>query len=152
MLKRERQVYIIHQVNLHNKVLSADLSQHINVSDDIIRRDLQERADAGKLMKVHSDAKSPDFHRGRNSSKGVHSYQQKKIFARKAASLIKDGMFVLTTRGSTIIEVARALPPSLNATLISRSAPAIFEYMHHPNINVIVIGEKISRNSKMQNL
>ncbi|RYZ45313.1 MAG: DeoR family transcriptional regulator, partial [Sphingobacteriales bacterium] len=26
MLKKERQSYILHQVNLHNKVLSADLS------------------------------------------------------------------------------------------------------------------------------
>ena len=56
MLKRERQAYILHQVNLHNKVLSTDLSQHINVSDDTIRRDLQELAEAGKLIKVHGGA------------------------------------------------------------------------------------------------
>ena len=78
MLKRERQVYILHQ--------------------------------------VHGGAMSPSFHRGHHSSKDVYSYQQKKIIAQKAASLIKDGMFVLTSGGSTIIEVARALPPSLNAT------------------------------------
>src|SRR5947208_3601674 len=119
MLKRERQVYILHQVDLHNKVLSADLSQHINVSDDTIRRDLQELAEAGKLIKVHGGAMSPSFHRGHHSSKDVYSYQQKKIIAQKAASLIKDGMFVLTSGGSTIIELARALPPSLNATFIS---------------------------------
>ena len=59
MLKRERQAYILHQVNLHNKVLSTDLSQHINVSDDTIRRDLQELAEAGKLIKVHGGALSP---------------------------------------------------------------------------------------------
>jgi DeoR/GlpR family transcriptional regulator of sugar metabolism len=149
MLKRERQVYILHQVNLHNKVLSADLSQHINVSDDTIRRDLQELAEAGKLIKVHDGVMSPSFHRGHHSSKDVYSYQQKKIIAQKAASLIKDGMFVLTSGGSTIIELARTLPPSLNATFISGSIPAIFEYMNHPNINVIVIGDKISKNSKI---
>ncbi|MBS1920692.1 MAG: DeoR/GlpR transcriptional regulator, partial [Bacteroidetes bacterium] len=49
MLKKERQAYILHQVNLHNKVLSASLSNEINVSEDTIRRDLYELADEGKL-------------------------------------------------------------------------------------------------------
>src|SRR5678816_2884213 len=149
MLKRERQAYILHQVNLHNKVLSTDLSQHINVSDDTIRRDLQELAEAGKLIKVHGGALSPSFHNGLHTSKEVYSYQQKKIIAQKAASLIKDGMFVLTGGGTTIIELARALPQSLHATFISGSIPAIYEYMNHPNIEVIVIGDKISKNSKI---
>jgi DeoR/GlpR family transcriptional regulator of sugar metabolism len=149
MLKRERQAYILHQVNLHNKVLSADLSHHINVSDDTIRRDLQELAIAGKLIKVHGGALSPSFHDGIHTSKEVYSYTQKKIIAQKAASLVKDGMFVLTGGGTTIIELARALPNSLRATFISGSIPAIYEYMNHPNIDVIVIGDKISKNSKI---
>lgn len=149
MLKRERQAYILHQVNLHNKVLSADLSQHINVSDDTIRRDLQELAEEGKLIKVHGGALSPSFHNGHHTSREVYSYSQKKIIAQKAASMIKDGMFVLTGGGTTIIELARALPMNLHATFISGSIPAIFEYMNHPNIDVIVIGDKISKNSKI---
>ena len=88
MLKRERQVYILHQVNLHNKVLSADLSQHIHVSDDTVSRDLQELAEAGKLIKFHGgSAMSPSFHPGHHSSKDVYSYQQEKIISQKAASL-----------------------------------------------------------------
>src|SRR4030095_15012882 len=113
MLKRERQAYILHQVNLHNKVLSADLSEHINVSDDTIRRDLQELADAGKVIKVHGGALSPSFHSGHHNSREVYSYNQKKIIALKAASLIKDGMFILTGGGTTIIEMAKALPQDL---------------------------------------
>lgn len=149
MLKRERQAYILHQVNLHNKVLSTDLSHHINVSDDTIRRDLQELAEAGKVIKVHGGALSPSFHNGNHTSREVYSYTQKKIIAQKAVSLIRDGMFVLTGGGTTIIELARALPPHLHATFISGSIPAIFEYMNHPNIDVIVIGDKISKNSRI---
>ena len=149
MLKRERQAYILHQVNLHNKVLSTDLSQHINVSDDTIRRDLQELAETGKIIKVHGGALSPSFHNGHHTSREVYSYSQKKIIAQKAASLVKDGMFVLTGGGTTIIEMARALPQNLHATFISGSIPAIFEYMNHPNIEVIAIGDKISKSSKI---
>ncbi|HWJ92548.1 MAG TPA: DeoR/GlpR family DNA-binding transcription regulator [Flavisolibacter sp.] len=149
MLKRERQAYILHHINLHNKVLSSDLSQHINVSEDTIRRDLQELAEAGKLIKVHGGALSPSFHHGLHTSKEAYSYNQKKIIAQKAASLITNGMFVLTGGGTTIIELARALPASLHATFISGSIPAIYEYMNHPNIDVIVIGDKVLKNSKI---
>ncbi|KAA9040991.1 DeoR/GlpR transcriptional regulator [Ginsengibacter hankyongi] len=149
MLKEERHAFILHQVNLHNKVLSADLSQQINVSDDTIRRDLQQLADSGKVIKVHGGALSPSFHNGHHTPKEVYGYKQKRIIAQKAVSLIKDGMFVLSGGGTTIIELARALPPALHATFISGSIPALFEYSSHPNIEVIVIGDKISKNSKI---
>lgn len=149
MLKRERQAYILHQVNLHNKVLSTDLSQLIQVSDDTIRRDLQELADEGKVIKVHGGALSLSFHNGKRISQEVYSYTQKRIIAHKAVSLIKDGMFILTGGGTTILELAKALPPDLHATFISGSIPAIYEYMNHPNIDIIVIGDKVSKNSKI---
>jgi DeoR/GlpR family transcriptional regulator of sugar metabolism len=149
MLKRERQAYILHQINLHNKVLCTDLSQTIRVSDDTIRRDLQELAEAGKLIKVHGGALSPSFHNGQQVTKEVYSYQQKKTIAQKAVELVKDGMFVLTGGGTTILELARTLPPQLRATFISGSIPVLYEYMSHPNIDVIAVGDKISKNSKI---
>ena len=149
MLKLERQAFILHQVNLHNKVLLTDLGEQISVSNDTIRRDLQELADLGKIIKVHGGALSPSFHNGLHSSKEVYGYRQKKIIAKKAASLIKNGMFVMTGGGTTIIEMARALPPDLQATFISGSIPALFEYSSHPNIEVIAIGDKVSKNSKI---
>lgn len=149
MLKVERHAFILHQVNVHNKVLLSDLSQQIAVSDDTIRRDLQQLADDGKIIKVHGGAISPSFHKTTHFSKEIYAYSQKQIIARKAASLVQDGMFVLSGGGTTIIELARALPPSLNATFISGSIPALFEYANHPNIEVIAIGDKISKNSKI---
>ncbi len=149
MLKEERHAFILHHVNLHNKVLSADLSQQMNVSDDTIRRDLQQLSDEGKIIKVHGGALSHSFHSGHHTPKELYAYKQKTIIAQKAASLIKDGMFVLSGGGTTIIELARALPPVLHATFISGSISALFEYSSHPNIEVISIGDKISKNSKI---
>lgn len=149
MLKKERQAYILHQVNLHNKVLSSSLCTEVKVSEDTIRRDLQELADEGKIIKVHGGALSPSFNHVYFPTNGVYSQNQKKNIAQKAISLISNGMFVLTSGGTTIIEMARMLPPQLKATFISGSIPAILEYMHHPNIEVILIGDKISKNSKI---
>jgi DeoR/GlpR family transcriptional regulator of sugar metabolism len=149
MLKKERQAYILHQVNLHNKVLSSALCTEIHVSEDTIRRDLQELAEEGKVIKVHGGALSHSFNQVYFPTNGIYSQNQKKVIAEKAIRLIQDGMFVLTSGGTTVIELARSLPPQLKATFISGSIPAILEYMHHPNIEVILIGDKISKNSKI---
>jgi DeoR/GlpR family transcriptional regulator of sugar metabolism len=149
MLKKERQAYILHQVNLHNKVLSSSLCNEIKVSEDTIRRDLQELADEGKVIKVHGGALSHSFNQVHFPTDGVYSQQQKKKIAGKAIPFISNGMFVLTSGGTTILELGRSLPPQLKATFISGSIPAILEYMHHPNLDVIMIGDRISKNSKI---
>lgn len=148
MLKRERQAYILHQINLHNKVLSSDLSQEMSVSEDTIRRDLNELADLNKIIKVHGGALSKSFHNSFQRSK-IYSLENKKVIGQKAINLIEDGMFVLTSGGTTIIELARMLPENLQATFITGSLPAAFEYMHHPSIDVIIIGDKLSKNSQI---
>lgn len=149
MLKKERQSYILQQVNLHNKVLSSSLSLEINVSEDTIRRDLQELSSEGKLLKVHGGALSRSFSNVHIPSNGVYSQDQKKVIAQKAIALISDGMFVLTGGGTTIVEMARLLPSELKATFVSGSIAAILEYMDHPNIEVILIGDRVSKSSKI---
>ncbi len=109
MLKRERQSYILRQVNLHNKVLSTDLSHEMKVSEDTIRRDLNELAESGKVIKTHGGALSKSFHLFLKSNH-VYSLDEKKTIAHKAAGLVKDGMFVLTTGGTTMIE-SLSVPP-----------------------------------------
>lgn len=149
MLKKERQSYILQQVNLHNKVLSSSLSLEINVSEDTIRRDLQELSSEGKLLKVHGGALSRSFSNVHIPSNGVYSQDLKKVIAQKAIALISDGMFVLTGGGTTIVEMARLLPSELKATFVSGSIAAILEYLDHPNIEVILVGDRVSKSSKI---
>lgn len=148
MLKKERQAYILRQVSLHNSVLSADLSSSIHVSEDTIRRDLNELADTGKVIKVHGGALSKSFNSFYLRS-DVYNVDNKKIVAEKAVSLIKDGMFILTGGGTTIVEMARLLPENLKATFFTGSIPAAYEYSQHPNIEVIFIGDKIAKKSQI---
>lgn len=147
MLKRERQAYILHQVNLHSKVLSATLSSEVEVSEDTIRRDLHELSETGKVIKVYGGALSTSFGNTARKSNRVYALNSKQVIAQKAIRLIKDGMFVLTGGGTTVIEMAKALPQSLTATFISGSIPAIETYMHHPSLDIIVIGDKLSKAS-----
>ncbi|WP_349316362.1 DeoR/GlpR family DNA-binding transcription regulator [Chitinophaga sp. MM2321] len=148
MLKRERQAYILHEVNLHNKVLSSHLSEQMQVSEDTIRRDLTALALEGKILKVHGGGLSNSFHQG-IAAQDVYAIDEKRTIAQKAITLIKDGMYVLTTGGTTIVQLARILPAELRATFITVSLPAAFEYANHPNIDVIVIGDRLAKNSKI---
>ena len=92
---------------------------------------------------------SNSFHKNASSTEEVYSYVKKRIIAQKAASLVREGMFVLTSGGTTITELAKALPENLHATFISGSISALMEYIQHPNIDVIAIGDKISKHAKI---
>jgi len=149
MLKRERHAYILRQIDLHNKVLSSDLSTEIKVSEDTIRRDLQELSEEGLIIKVHGGALSRSFNYFYDQDNLIYSQPYKKIIAEKTARLITDGMIVMTSGGTTIQEMARALPLSLKATFITGSIPAVLAYMQHPGIEIILIGDKVSKSAKI---
>lgn len=148
MLKKERQAFIIQQINIHNKVMSSDLSVHLDVSEDTIRRDLQELSEDGKLIKVHGGALSKSFHFTLETNP-IYSLPQKKVIAFKAVELIRDGMLVLLTGGTTILELVKSLPHELNATFITVSLPIALELLNHPNSEVIFLGNKLSKNAQM---
>src|SRR5882757_6987796 len=109
MLKKERHALIIKEINLHNKVLSSDLALQLNVSEDTIRRDLNEMDEAGEIVKVHGGALSRSYHYPFQHN-DIYAADAKKSIAAKAISLIKDGMVILTGGGTTVIEMVRMLP------------------------------------------
>jgi DeoR/GlpR family transcriptional regulator of sugar metabolism len=148
MLKKERQEFILHQLNLHNKILCADLSTKMGVSDDTIRRDLQELAQEDKLIKVHGGALSKSFHTAFDR-KMVYNLEDKHIIAQKTAALVQSGMYILTSGGTSILEFAKSLDTNLNATFFTCSLNAAIEFAHHPSIEVVMIGDKVSKDSML---
>jgi DeoR/GlpR family transcriptional regulator of sugar metabolism len=148
MLKKERQAYITQQLNIHNKVLSSDLSQQLKVSEDTVRRDLNELSEQGKLLKVHGGALSTGFHFTLENN-SIYSVTEKRIIARKAITLIKDGMLVLLSGGTTIRELVKSLPMELNATFITVSVPIALELLNHPSSEVIFLGNKLSKSAQI---
>jgi DeoR/GlpR family transcriptional regulator of sugar metabolism len=149
LLKKEREAYILYRLNLHNKVLISNLCEDMKVSEDTVRRDLQELANVGKLIKVHGGALSLAFSEVHFGSKAIYSQGQKAIIAGKAISLIQENMYVLTSGGTTILEMVRHLPTQLRATFITGSIPALHAYTAHPNINVIAVGDYVNKESKI---
>lgn len=149
MLKEERHSFIIREINLHNKVLSSDLSSQLDVSEDTIRRDLKELDDAGKLLKVHGGAISKAFHFPFSNKGEIFAQDAKREIARKTLKLIKDGMVVLTGGGTTMIELARMVPDDVRATFFTISPLVALELVEHPHLTVITIGGQLYKNAQV---
>lgn len=148
MLKKERHDFIMRQINLHNRVLTSDLVQLLNVSEDTIRRDLQELVDDGLLFKVHGGALSKSYHSSFDDST-VYARESKITIAKKAISLIKDGMVVLIGGGTTILEFVKQLPQNVSATFFTISPLVAVELAKYNNVEVILIGGLFSKNSQI---
>lgn len=148
MLKKERHDLIMRQINLHNRVLTSDLVQLLNVSEDTIRRDLQELFDNNQLYKVHGGALSKSYQSTFDDSE-VYSKEAKIEIAKKTIAIIKDGMVVLTGGGTTILELVKKLPQNLHATFFTISPFVAIELAKYPKIEVILIGGLFSQNSQV---
>jgi DeoR/GlpR family transcriptional regulator of sugar metabolism len=149
MLKKERQALILREVNIHNKVILSDLSQKLSVSEDTVRRDIQELSDAGRLIKVRGGALSRSYQVYSYKEHDIYAYQEKTIIARKAISLLRDGMLVLISGGSTNLELARILPPDLKVTFLTVSLTTAMQLVEHPSSETIFIGGQLSKTAQV---
>ncbi len=148
MLKKERHTYIIRQINLHNKVLSSDLATELNVSEDTVRRDLNELDSLGQIVKVHGGALSKSYQYPFQHA-NVYASDAKKCIAAKAIGLIKEGMVILTGGGTTVIELAAMLPQNISVTIFTISPLVALQLANHPLIDVILIGGTFSKDSQV---
>jgi len=148
MLKKERHEFIMRQIHLHNRVLSADLVQLLSVSEDTIRRDLQELFEANQLHKVHGGALSKSYQTTYDDS-DVYAKEAKRTIAKKTIPLIREGMVILTGGGTTIIELMKQLPENLRATFFTISPFVAIELAKYVNIEVILIGGLFSQHSQV---
>ena len=148
IMKKERQMLIMKQINLHNRALSSDLSMLLNVSEDTIRRDLNELAEAGKLVKVHGGALSKSYQFS-YSTVNAYASSAKQVIAQKAASLIKKDMFVVIGGGTTVSELIRHIPMDISATFFTVSLLTALQLCDHSHATVIFVGGTIAKTSQI---
>ena len=145
MLKDERQQNILETLRKNGRVLAGELSQRFNVSEDTIRRDLRELADAGQLQRVHGG--------GLPQSPAATSYRErlgqaseaKKAIALAAVRLVQNGQVILLDGGTTTLSVAQQFPPGLRATVVTNSPLIAAELAEHDGVEVVVIGENCTK-------
>lgn len=147
MQKDKRQDFILEKLMLDGKVATQHLAEELLVSEDTIRRDLNEMAQKGLLSKVHGGAVSSIQKLYYYNDNVVNNQEEKNLIAKKASSLLKDGMSIIISDGTTNLAFARSIPKGLKATVFTYCLPIAMELTEHPEIEIIFMGGKIEKKS-----
>jgi DeoR/GlpR family transcriptional regulator of sugar metabolism len=147
MLTTQRKQYILTILKRDSQIIAKDLSQELGLSEDTIRRDLRELARDGLLQRVHGGAlpASPalaDFAGRTQIAPGA-----KVAIGRAAAQMVQPGQVVMIDGGTTALQFAKHLPLALEATMVTHSPTIAVELIHHPRLEVILIGGKLFKHS-----
>lgn len=147
MLKAERHKYIMTKLIEDEKVVTADLALALHLSEDTIRRDLNELDRKKLLEKVYGGAiqiteKAVDVF-----DIVISAEEEKKRIVTKALSLLSDGQVIIMSGGSTNLVFAKLIPSDLKATIYTYSLRIAMQLSQHPNIDLIFIGGKMQKNA-----
>jgi len=147
MLTSHRKQAILAALKRDGQVVAKTLSEAFEVSEDTIRRDLRELAAEGLLQRVHGGALPSSPAVGDFVQRQQISTDAKSAIARKAASLISAGQVVIFDGGTTCVQLARHLPATLQATVVTHSPSVAVALVDHPGIEVVMIGGRLFKHS-----
>jgi DeoR/GlpR family transcriptional regulator of sugar metabolism len=147
MLTDERRDQILERLRVHGRVLASELVNEFQVSPDTIRRDLRELDEVGALRRVHGGALPRRGDTDPLPVRARRAPEAKTSIARHAAQIVRNGDVVILDGGTTTLELARALPNNLSATVVTNSLPIALVLADHPGIEPIVIGGNLRARS-----
>jgi DeoR/GlpR family transcriptional regulator of sugar metabolism len=147
VLTSQRRRLILARLAQDGQIVAKQFAAELGTSEDTIRRDLRELAQAGKLQRVHGGALPASAAVGNLQTRAQVSPQEKISLGRFGASLIEAGQVVILDGGTTAIQVARHLDPALRATIVTHSPNVAVELAAHPCVEIIVLGGRLFRHS-----
>jgi DeoR/GlpR family transcriptional regulator of sugar metabolism len=145
MLKAERHKYILAKISEEQKANTLCLAEALNISNDTIRRDLNELDRKGLISKVYGGAFPIKTESENIFDISIFNENKKNIIAKKAASLLTSGQVIIISGGTTNLAFAKMIPHNLIATIYTYSLPIAMQLSQHPNIELIFIGGKLQK-------
>jgi DeoR/GlpR family transcriptional regulator of sugar metabolism len=149
LLSAERRQAILDVLARDGKVVAAKLVEQLGVSEDTVRRDLRELAAQGLVQRVHGGALAPAPQQGSFSRRRAMSADAKPALARAAAGLLAGARMIILDGGTTNLELARALPPGYDGTVLTNSPPIAAALAEHPAAEVVMIGGRLDKPSQV---
>ena len=143
LLPEERRRRILEKLAAEGRVFAADLCRFLRVSEDTIRRDLKDLDEAGRLRKVHGGALARAQEAQAHGERERVNPEQKRALAQVAAARVRPGQVLLLDGGTTLLEVARALPRELRATVLTVSPLVSLALAEHPGLEVHLLGGRL---------
>ena len=147
MLTSQRKQMLLKRLQRDGQIVAKTVSEELGISEDTIRRDLRELAQAGKLQRVHGGALPSSPALGDLSTREHISTDDKHALGRAGAAMIKVGQLVFLDGGTTALQVARHLPDELQATIVTHSPNVAMALADKPHIDVLMLGGRLFRHS-----
>jgi len=145
MSPKERRAAIALEVQQRGHATVAELGRRFALSEVTIRHDLDCLARAGLVRRSRGGAEAVSRARQVASfdMRQLQNLEEKRAIAKAAVELIKSGDIIFLDAGTTVLEVARALPPKLldgGLTVVTRSAVIAYELRRWPRTRLVVLG------------
>ncbi len=141
MRQADRLSAILERLSNGTSVAVADLSRDLSVSPATIRRDLRFLDEQRLLARTHGGAVAQGvLYELPLRYKGARHRLEKQRIGAAAAERVAAGAAVGLTGGTTTTEVARALAPRGNLTVVTNALNIASELAVRPNVKLVVTG------------
>ena len=141
MLPEERRQRILEELAARGLVRVDDLVTQLDVSAETVRRDLIELERRNELTRVYGGAtRNADAPARAAERRDVANPEAKRAIAQLAATLIRPHQTIIFDVGSTVLELARALPADLVAQALTNSGYTAQELARRPNVQIHLAG------------
>ncbi len=149
MNQTTRQQKIIDRIGASGEGSIQDFAKQFKVSEMTIRRDLDQLALQGLVIRTHGGAALAGQVSFEFSflNRKKQNQPEKEAIARKAAELVQDGQSVMLDSGTTTLAVARALRGKKGLTIVTSSLPVASELQYHPDTRVLLLGGFIRKDA-----
>lgn len=143
MLAEERRKQILVRLARTGQVLSAELVRDFAVSEDTIRRDLKEMAEAGLLKKVHGGAMSSTTVPYNYKARKNLNLDAKSAISERAVDLLHDKMLIFVDGSTTVAQLRHHIPKDIRTTFVTHSVATAAAFGELPQAEVILLGGRV---------
>ncbi len=135
----ERKAKILSILDEQGSISTNDLIELLDTSRETIRRDLNEMAQKGQLIKTHGGAvavdTSPAWYGIPISKRESLNLGAKKSICAQAAASIQDKDLIFVDNSSTVLPMIDYIPKDLNITIITNSIKFLIDASQHTDTN-----------------
>ncbi|WP_195854132.1 DeoR/GlpR family DNA-binding transcription regulator [Aerococcus tenax] len=149
MLKSERQELILNRIDTEGSVQVSDLTKVANVTEDTIRKDLQELSKKGLVKRVHGGALKVDASIVPFEERIDHMSNEKIKLGEKAINLILNKNVIFIDGGTTNLIFAKTIPNDYKGKVITNSPSIALALSNHPFIEISMLPGQLDKQSKV---
>lgn len=147
--KEQRRSEILKYIELAKTASCAELSERFSVTEETIRKDLQELSEAGSLIRTFGGAAIREYGSERSlEQRIIQNYGVKQKIADAALRFIRRGDLIAMDAGSSISVLAQKIPSDLDVIVLTNSLETTNILAKVSGVSVICTGGKLRQKSQ----